>query len=88
MNVVIWILAGAAAGWVGCTALHLNAARGLVFSAVIGAVSAFFGGNILAPMFATPAVAGDFSPFALLIAFTTAVASLSITDMVHERFGF
>ena len=88
MNVMIWILAGGVAGWVGCTALHMNAARGLVLSAVIGAAGAFFGGNILAPMFGAHSVPSDFSPFALLIAFTTAVAFLSISDMVYERFGY
>jgi uncharacterized membrane protein YeaQ/YmgE (transglycosylase-associated protein family) len=88
MNVMIWILAGGIAGWVGCSVLHVNAARGLVLSAIIGAAGAFFGGSVLAPVFGGLAVPGAFSAFALLIAFTTAVAVLSISDMVYERFGY
>ena len=84
---MLWILAGGAVGWVGCSALHVNAARGVVLSTIIGGVAAFFGGNVLAPILGPPAVMGDFSPFALLIAFTSAVASLSISDMMYERFG-
>lgn len=87
MNVILWILAGGIVGWVGCSALHVNASRGLVLSAIIGAVGAFFGGNVLAPIFGMLAVRGDFSPFALLIAFTSAVVCLSISDMMYERLG-
>lgn len=88
MNVILWMLAGGVVGWVGCSALHVNAARGLVVSAIIGVVGAFFGGQVLAPIFhGTTGNPGDFSSFALLIAFASAVGCASISDMVYERFG-
>ena len=89
MNVMIWMVAGGIVGWVACTALHLNAARGLVVSAIIGIAGAFFGGHVLAPIFgAAVGETGAFSPFALLVAAASAIACLTISDMMYERFGF
>jgi len=89
MNVVLWIVAGGVVGWLACTALHLNVSRGLVVSAVIGIVGAFFGGHVLAPIFgAQVGEAGAFSPFALLVAAATAIGCLTISDMMYERFKF
>lgn len=89
MNVVIWMLAGGIVGWIACASLHLNASRGLVISAIIGMAGAFFGGHILTPIFSTTvAEAGGFSPFALVVAVASALACLSISDMLYERFGF
>ena len=88
MNVILWILAGGVAGWVGCSAFHLNAARGLVVSSIIGVIGAYFGGNFLAPIIhGTTGNPGDFSPIALLIAFVSAIGSLAIGDMMYEHFG-
>ena len=89
MNVILWIVAGAAVGWIACVALHLNASRGVAISAVIGMVGAFFGGDVLAPVFGAAAVEpGVFRPFELIVAVATAVGFVSIGDMVYERFGF
>ena len=89
MNVMIWMMAGGLVGWLACTALHLNVARGLAVSAIIGIGGAFFGGHVLAPLFgATIPEAGAFSPFALLVAAATAAGCLTISDMMYERFGF
>ena len=89
MNIMIWIVAGAAAGWIACRMLHLNLTRGVVLSAIIGAAGAVVGGHLLAPIFgATVAETDAFSPFALIVAIATAAGCLSISDMMYERFGF
>lgn len=87
MNVVLWLLAGAIVGWIGHSAFHLNGGRGVVVSAVIGVGGAFFGGHILAPLFAPSASAGGFDPLSLLVASVTALCCLSLGDMLYERFG-
>ena len=88
MNVVIWMVAGGVVGWLACTLLHLNASRGLVVSAIIGILGAFFGGHVLAPIFgAAVGEPGVFSPFALLVAAATAAGCLTVSDMMYERFG-
>jgi uncharacterized membrane protein YeaQ/YmgE (transglycosylase-associated protein family) len=88
MNVVLWLIAGGAVGWVACSTLHVNASRGLVVSAIIGVVGAFFGGHVLAPIFHGATVnPGDFSPFALLMAAASAIACVVVSDMMYEHFG-
>ena len=87
MNVVLWLLAGAAIGWIGYSALHLNGGRGLFVSAIIGVGGAFFGGHVLAPMLGSPEVAGGFSLLALIVASVTALSCAFLGDILYERFG-
>jgi uncharacterized membrane protein YeaQ/YmgE (transglycosylase-associated protein family) len=88
MNTIIWILAGAALAWIAFSYLQLNLSRGLVIAIVIGALSAYVGGSVLAPLFSSAVhAAGEFRPFALLVASATAVACVYISDVVYERFG-
>ena len=88
MNTMIWIVAGALVGWLAFAAFRAGVARGLLVSIIIGAVAAFVGGAILAPMLGHPALApNEFSPFALVTAMATAAACLLIADRVYERFG-
>jgi uncharacterized membrane protein YeaQ/YmgE (transglycosylase-associated protein family) len=89
MNVTLWILAGGLVGLIAFSVLSLNLRRGLIMSVVIGIVAAFFGGQMLAPVFgATVGDGGAINPFALLVAAATALGCLSISDMMHKRFGF
>jgi uncharacterized membrane protein YeaQ/YmgE (transglycosylase-associated protein family) len=89
MNLLIWLLAGAAIGWIACSVLNLNAARGLVVSAIIGSIGAYFGGRILAPVFVNGAdEAGGFSLLALLIASASAYVVIRIADLLYRRFQF
>lgn len=87
MDIVVWLLAGCALAWIAFSFLNWNPGRGLVVSAIIGAVAAFFGGNVLAPAFGGAVnEAGGFSPFALVVAAATAIAFLKIADIVYERY--
>lgn len=89
MNIMLWIAAGALIGWIACAALNRNASRGVIISIIIGIAGAFFGGDVLAPMLGAAVGEGAaFSPFALVVAIATAVAFVSIGDMMYERFGF
>jgi len=89
MEIFVWVLAGGALAWVAFSFLDWNPERGLIVSAIIGAVAAFFGGNVLAPALGgAVSEAGGISPFALVVAAVTAIAFLKIADMVHERYQF
>lgn len=89
VNILLWALAGATAGWIGFSFLGFNKDRGLAVSVVIGMVGGFLGGNIVAPMFSAAAVsAGAFNPFTLFVAFACATAILTVSNMVYKRFGF
>ena len=88
MNFILWIAAGAAVGWIACAALQRNAARGVAISIVVGIAGAWFGGDVLAPILGAATVEGGaFMPFALIVAIATAVAFVSVGDMMYERFG-
>jgi uncharacterized membrane protein YeaQ/YmgE (transglycosylase-associated protein family) len=88
MNTILWILAGGALAWIAFSYLQYNLSRGLVIAIVIGALSAYVGGSVLAPLFSNAAhAAGEFRPFALLVASASAAACVYICDVVYERFG-
>lgn len=86
MNVVLWLLAGGAIGWIACANWKLNQHRGLVVSALIGTGGAFFGGHVLAPVLGTGVDADGFAPLALIVASASALFLLTLSDMMYERF--
>jgi len=89
MNLLLCLLAGAAVGWIACSVLKLNAARGLFFSAVVGAIGAYFGGCILAPVFVGRAdEATGLGLVAFLIASASALVMVKIADILYRRFQF
>ena len=89
-NIMLWALAGGIAGWVGYAFMKFNKDRGLLISILIGVVGGFLGGSVLAPMFGAGAAVNpsDFNPFPLFIAFASALACLTISNMISKRFGF
>ena len=89
-DIILWVIAGAAAGWIGYAFMNLNEERGLLASIVIGILGGFFGGKVVAPLIGSGSTVNpaDFSPFPLFIALASAAAILIITSMVYKRFGF
>lgn len=88
MEVVLWILAGTFAGWVGFKFIGANPRRGVMVSLVIGACGGLFGGSVLAPVIGDAAYMPDaISPIALLIALATAAVCLTIGDLIGRRFN-
>jgi uncharacterized membrane protein YeaQ/YmgE (transglycosylase-associated protein family) len=86
MNAVLWLVAGAILGWVAFEILRANIARGMIVSMVIGAMSAYFGGSVLAPLFAhSIRGAAGFSLFALGTAIVFSAACLLVSNLVAER---
>ena len=89
MNLMSCLLVGAAVGWIASSILNLNAARSPLVCAVIGAIGAYFGGRILAPVFVSGAdEASGFDLAALLIASASAMVLIKIADVVYRRFEF
>jgi len=88
MQTVIWMLAGAIAGWVAFKHFNLSEGRGLMLSLLIGGAGGLLGGKALAPMLGlSAAVPGAFSAAALMLAVAAAAAVLFIGDKVYEKFG-
>lgn len=88
MNVVLWVLAGGFAGWVGFKFIGANENRGMMISIVIGVIGGYVGGYVLAPMLGESAPMPDaISLFALIMALASAAACLTIGDMISKRFN-
>ena len=88
MNIALWVLAGAALGWVGITYLRYNEQRGMALSMIIGIAGGFLGGKFIAPMFLEAAkVPAEFSMAALFFAFAAAAGFLAAANFVSNRYG-
>lgn len=88
MNILMWVLAGGFAGWVGFKYIHANASRGLMTSLAIGICGGYFGGSVLAPMLSeAPSMPDALSPGALLMAISSAAVCLTIAEMIWRRFA-
>jgi len=85
MNTVMWILVGAALGWLAFSALGFNEARGMLASVIIGAVGGMLGGKLLAPLFMGPLAPEGVNIAALSIAALAAAAFLLAGNMIHNR---
>jgi len=86
MEVIVWILAGGALGWVAFSYMGLSEDRGMMISVIIGAVGGVFGGKLIAPMFAgAAAVPETFSVTGLLFAGVVATAFLVVGNLVYNR---
>ena len=87
MNMVLWIAAGAIAGWVAFALLGLKHARVPWISALIGAAGGIVGGKLVAPVFVSLPPAGGFSMDALVFATALAAAALLAGNLIHDRWG-
>ena len=88
MELVLWIAAGAALGWLAIAKLGLNEQRGMLVSMIIGAVGGVLGGKLVAPMFGFgAAIPGEFSMGVMFVVLVTAGACLTVGNMVSNRFG-
>lgn len=88
MNIAMWVLAGGVLGWMGYVFLYANEKRGMVVSIIIGAVGAFAGGNVLAPMLgAVVETPNEFSLLSMVIALASAAGLLTVGNLVSNRFN-
>jgi uncharacterized membrane protein YeaQ/YmgE (transglycosylase-associated protein family) len=87
MNLMLWLMAGGFAGWVGFRFIGANASRGLLTSMAIGICGAYLGGGVLVPMLDdTISLQDAFSPVALIMAVACAAVCLTVSDMIFRRF--
>ena len=83
MNIVVWIIFGAIAGWIASIIMGKNKKMGAIANIIVGIIGAFLGGYIM-DFFGGPGVTG-FNVTSLFVAIVGAVILLWIVGLVSRR---
>ena len=82
MNILLWIVLGAVAGWLASLVVKTSGEQGLLIDIVVGIVGALLGGWLFG-FFGAQGVTG-FNFYSLLVAFVGAVVLLAILRAVRR----
>lgn len=89
INFLVWMIAGAAIGWVASLIMRTNSRQGLIADIIVGIVGAFLAGIFLSPLFGIGTInEGDFSIPALLVSLGGAIILLAISKLFRNVAGF
>jgi uncharacterized membrane protein YeaQ/YmgE (transglycosylase-associated protein family) len=81
INLIIWLVAGAAIGWVASMVMHTDAQQGTILNIVVGVIGAMIGGFLLGSSTINQNV---FNVNALLVSLVGAVVLLAIVNLVQR----
>lgn len=82
MNILLWIIFGAIAGWVATLLSSSTGSKGLVGNFIIGIIGSFIGGYVFS-LFGGEGVTG-FNIYSLLVAVIGAVITLGIVRLIRS----
>ncbi|CAN5621437.1 hypothetical protein BH23DEI1_BH23DEI1_14800 [soil metagenome] len=82
MNILLWIILGALAGWIASLVMKTNREQGTLIDIVVGIVGAFIGG-LLFSMLGAQGVTG-FNIWSFFVAIVGAVVLLAIVKAVRR----
>lgn len=82
MGIILWIIFGALAGWIGSKLMKTDAQQGALLNIVVGILGAMLGGLIF-NFFGKVGVTG-FNLYSLLVAVIGSVVLLWIVKMVRK----
>lgn len=80
MNIILWIIFGALAGWVASMIMGTNARQGMIMNIVVGIVGAMIGGFVM-QMFGAQGVTG-FDIRSFIVAVVGAIILLALYKMI------
>lgn len=83
MNVFVWIIFGALAGWIASIIMKKNKKMGAIANIIVGIVGAFIGGYIM-DFFGAEGVTG-FNFYSLLVAILGAMVLLWVAGLFGRR---
>ena len=81
MNIILWLILGALAGWIASLIVKTN--QGLLLDIVVGIVGAFVGGFLFSA-FGAAGVTG-FNIYSILVAIVGSVVLLFVLKLVSSR---
>lgn len=80
MNILLWIVLGAAAGWIA--GMIMKSAHGVLEDVILGVIGAFVGGFIM-NFLGQPGVTG-FNIYSLVVAVVGAVVLIFLGRVIHK----
>ncbi|MCC6617184.1 MAG: GlsB/YeaQ/YmgE family stress response membrane protein [Anaerolineae bacterium] len=83
MNILVWIIVGAIAGWLASIVMKTNASQGLLTDIIVGIVGGLIGGFVLNLIGVGGAVTG-LNLGSILVAFIGAVILLALLRMLRR----
>lgn len=83
MNIILWIIFGAIAGWIASIIMGRNAQMGALANIVVGIVGALIGGFLMTNVFGAPGVTG-FNLTSLIVAILGAIVLLFLVGLVRR----
>lgn len=83
MNILIWIIFGAIAGWFASIIMKTDYAQGTLEDIILGVVGAMVGG-FLFNLLGEPGVTG-FNVYSFIVAIVGAIVVISIGRFLHNR---
>lgn len=84
MDILIWILVGALAGWVASLIMKTDQQMGVFANIIVGILGAFIGGWVIG-LFGTAPAAGELNLGSILTAILGAVILLWIVKLFRGR---
>ncbi|OYX43786.1 hypothetical protein B7Y94_01040 [Candidatus Saccharibacteria bacterium 32-49-12] len=82
MNIIIWILVGALAGWIASMIMKTDAQMGALANIIVGVIGALLGGWLLG-LFGVQVADGELSIPSILSAILGAVVLIGILKLVR-----
>ena len=83
LDIVLWVIFGALAGWIASIIMRTNEQMGAVANIVVGIIGAFIGGFLVRTL--TGDQVGGFNFMSLVVAVIGAVILLAIVKMFAGR---
>ena len=81
MNILLWIILGALAGWIASLIVGTSDGQGILMDIVVGIVGAFLGGWVF-NLFGATGVSG-FNLYSILVAIIGAIILLAIVKAIR-----
>ncbi len=81
MNIIVWIIFGALAGWIASMIMNKNKQMGAIANIVVGVIGAFIGGYIM-DFFGAQGITG-FNLQSLIVAIVGAVLLLYVIGLLR-----
>jgi uncharacterized membrane protein YeaQ/YmgE (transglycosylase-associated protein family) len=82
MNILLWVIMGAVAGWIASVIMKTDNSQGLLMDVILGIVGAVVGGFLM-NMFGAEGVTG-FNLYSLIVAVFGAMAVVWVSRMLRS----